>query len=78
MCGFQLAGWVGWVDVVGLEWVIESWAVTADVADSCCCSYLCGAFTVVARVLSGLFFDLIAFDVVQFIFDGLMGGTKIT
>jgi hypothetical protein len=78
VCGFQLAGWVGWVDVVGLEWVIESWAVTADVADGSVCSYLSGALTVVARVLTGLFFDEIAFDVVQFVFDGLVVVTKIT
>jgi hypothetical protein len=78
VCGFQLAGWVGWVDVVGLERVIESWAVTADVADGCCCSYLCGALSVVARVLTGLFFDLIAFYVVKFDFNCLVVVTKIT
>ena len=77
MCGFQLAGWVGWVDVVGLKWVIESWAVTADVADSSRCSYLSGAFTVVARVLTGLFFDEIAFYVVKFDFNCLVVVTKI-
>jgi hypothetical protein len=78
VCGFQLAGRAARLDVIGLEWVIESWAVTADVADGSHCSYLSGAFTVVARVLTGLFFDEIAFDVVQFIFDGLVVVTKVS
>jgi hypothetical protein len=36
------------LDVIGLERVIESWAVTADVADGSHCSDYGGAFTVVA------------------------------
>jgi hypothetical protein len=63
--------------VIGLERVIESWAVTADVADGCCCSYLSCTLAIVAGVLAGCFLDLIAPNVVKFVGLGLVDVTKI-
>ena len=63
----QFAGWAARLDVIGLERVVMSVAVTADVADDGGCSYLRGAFAIVTRVLSGCFLDLFAPDVVKFV-----------
>jgi hypothetical protein len=61
----QFAGWATRLDVIGLERVIESVAVTADVADDGGCSYLRCTLAIVTRVLSGCFLDLFAPYVVK-------------
>lgn len=62
VCGFEFGfGSVGsWVDVVGFPWVVESWAVTTNVAsdrggsDLGCSAFVCSA------VLSGFLLYLLA------------------
>jgi hypothetical protein len=61
----QFAAGAARLDVIGLERVIESVAVTADVADDGGCSYLRCTLAIVTRVLPGCFLDLFAPDVVK-------------